>query len=104
MQVHQRQFTWTFLCGLLVGCGGATAIPDPGSGDAASANDVASGTIVADGGSSTTAGPGGSQTTLACGSATCTIPGEVCCVYETSPPQFLCVAGSACPGPTTGSS
>jgi len=103
MQIHRRQFRGAVMCCLLFGCGGATVIPDPGAGDAAASTDAANGTIVGDGGNSSTAGPGGSQSTLACGDATCSIPAEVCCVYETSPPKFLCVAGAACPAAAGGS-
>ncbi|GAC1525184.1 MAG: hypothetical protein NVS3B10_24220 [Polyangiales bacterium] len=89
--------------GVLAGCGSGVTFPDSADADPDAAAtpgrvDAASGTITVDGGSSSTAGPGGTPTTVACGSASCIIPTESCCVYEsTSPPSYACVAGPSCP-------
>lgn len=84
---------------------------DGGTGDGATGSDGAArgpdGSFVADGGADPDgAGPGGNTTTISCGSTTCNIPGESCCVYTPNnpPPNFVyaCVAGIGCPTPDGG--
>lgn len=84
--------------------GGGTTTGDDASGstdnDSGSTESREAGV---DGG--TEGGPGGTTTTLTCGSATCLIPGETCCV--TNPPgpgtfAFGCVVGTTCPVPDAG--
>jgi hypothetical protein len=54
-----------------------------------------------DGGSSPEAGPGGSTSSVVCGSTTCAIPSDMCCVFQPAapPPDFTyaCGGGAACP-------
>ena len=101
-----------------LGCGGAspsdvTIAPGDGGADGASGDGASS----AEGGSSgftdaapkpgtsggaaNDGGPGGSATQLPCGTATCALATDFCCVYQNqnAPPEFLfgCASGSACP-------
>lgn len=93
-------------------CGGAaeTGVTDGAdaggeggaSSDAAGANDGARGApgaVVADGGTGAEAGaPGGTTSTLLCGSATCLIPTESCCLSSVNSTfAFACVVGATCP-------
>lgn len=69
-----------------------------GGTEAALSNADAAGTIVSNGGATANGAPGGTTTQVACGSVTCRIPEESCCVYESAqPPQYLCVVGTSCP-------
>lgn len=108
----------------LVGCGGSTSVdltPDGGAGGddgSAAANDAsltdsspadaastfdANGPPVftSDGGAPLDAGPGGNTTSIACGSTTCALPAQTCCVYPFAnpPPDFSysCATGAGCP-------
>ena len=104
-----RWLSWmTVAC--CAACGGATGSStalfvddggaDGGADGAAAPSDAAAavdGAVVASGGSTDDGGPGGNAQSLSCGSAACAIPGESCCVYDTSPPTYACVAGSGCP-------
>jgi hypothetical protein len=103
---------------LTIGCGGSTATDTSGVSTDAGVDDAASGastdaattttggargpdgSVVADGGSGTGAntGPGGTTSNLPCGSATCLIPAETCCVTDTGTGYaFACVSGPTCP-------
>lgn len=75
--------------------------PPPPADDGGS--DAPDGTVVADGGvNPPDAGPGGSTTTLTCGTATCSIPAQSCCVQGGGgTTSFSCVAGN-CPVPDAG--
>jgi len=42
-------------------------------------------------------GSGGNAQSIACGTTTCEIPRDSCCVYDTMPPSYQCVTGAACP-------
>jgi hypothetical protein len=91
------------LLGLLVACGGATT-PVGGAIDAGSAQVPRgpAGAVVADGGSGPgiDAHPGGTTSNLPCGSATCRIPTESCCVVDPgNGPSYSCVVGTLCPSP-----
>lgn len=93
-------------------CGGASqtaidAAADGGAGAEASTTADggprgAPGTVVADGGTGAGAeagAPGGSATALSCGTASCVIPSESCCLTEAGGTfSFSCVVGSSCPG------
>ncbi len=51
------------------------------------------------------AGPGGDIANIACGTTTCPIPAETCCVSELAnggDRSFACVAGATCPNPGGG--
>jgi hypothetical protein len=53
-----------------------------------------------DGGTLADGGPGGTTTSITCGTTTCALPGQVCCVYDTDGAQtftFTCVTGTTCP-------
>jgi hypothetical protein len=92
-------------------CGGAAstgldAPADGGAGaDALATGDGgprgAPGTVVANGGTGAggaAGAPGGSTSALSCGTASCVIPGESCCLTETGGAfSFSCVVGSSCP-------
>ena len=95
----------SFLSGL-VGCGGATGsitdLSGDGGGDGGGGNALADAAADAanpqSDGSTTDGGPGGNLTHVACGTTSCSLPDESCCVYEAvSPPTFMCVHGAACP-------
>lgn len=57
--------------------------------------------ITGDGGAADDAGPGGSVSQISCGSTSCALATDFCCVYDNknAPPDFLftCASGSACP-------
>jgi hypothetical protein len=55
--------------------------------------------LVQDTGSTLTdAGPGGDGAVLSCGSASCNLPNQTCCVYPEPPSFFVaCSNGAACP-------
>ena len=99
-----------------IACGGSSSVElgvgDGGAGDGSSTdgttpgNDGAiatdgSGATTQDGGTPSDAGPGGSLTSLTCGTTSCAIPSDRCCVYPAPnpPPDFsyLCATGSGCP-------
>lgn len=106
-----------------IGCGGSdasgvfTAATDAAA-DGTTAGDGASSSgeggvspdagWVRDGGAGGEAGPGGNTAQLPCGSTSCNIPGETCCVVRprSRPPSFTyaCAAGSTCPVPADGGS
>ena len=54
-----------------------------------------------DGGGANDAGPGGTVSQIACGSTSCSLATDFCCVYRANnpPPEFLfdCASGSGCP-------
>jgi hypothetical protein len=94
----------------------ATTAPDgspaddaSGAADTATASDTGTGgsftdappTATTDGGGSNDAGPGGNTSTITCGSASCSLAGSFCCVYNNKnpPPEFVfgCATGSGCP-------
>ncbi len=96
-------------------CGGAAESPEIAPADGGADTDAlatgdggpgaprgAPGTVVADGGTGTGAeagAPGGSTAALSCGTASCFIPAESCCLTETGGAfSFACVVGSSCPG------
>ncbi|HSQ61787.1 MAG TPA: hypothetical protein VLM85_01180 [Polyangiaceae bacterium] len=76
-----RFFSFILCCGA-VACGGA------------------SGTTALAGGGTTTndGGPGGNPQVVSCGTSTCSIPAQACCVFETTPAwTYGCVDGTTCP-------
>jgi hypothetical protein len=81
----------------LAGSADATA-PRPA---ADGATDVAPGTITADGGSGDPdagGGPGGNGAALPCGTATCALPAEACCIYRDDKDKFAYACAMAmCP-------
>jgi hypothetical protein len=92
-------------------CGGSSAtdlIANSDAGeDGATVARGATGTIVEDGGTLATdasVGPGGSTKALPCGTATCRVPAESCCLTDNANGTFTfgCVAGPSCPPPTAG--
>lgn len=85
----------------LMGCGGAdgTTLLAPGQ-DGSTSDGSTDGGALSDGAPSTTndGGPGGTTQTLVCGASECAIPGQSCCVYQTTSSwTYLCVGGSGCP-------
>ena len=77
----------------MIGCGGASStLADGVDGGGTSGGN---GAVVSSGGSPSDAGPGGTAQSLPCGSTSCAIPDESCCVYDI--PAFLCVIGPVCP-------
>lgn len=80
------------------GDGGGAGGDGGGSGDGGARGP--DGSVVADGGAGPDSGkPGGDTAQLACGSTSCNIPGESCCVDRVSNVvfQYTCVAGASCP-------
>ena len=89
-------------------CGGSAAtgldVPSDGGADALATGNGgargAPGTVVANGGTTaggTAGGPGGTTAALSCGTASCSIPGESCCLTEAGGTfSFACVVGSSC--------
>ena len=86
------------------GAGNEAATTD-GATDAGDLGDTSSST---DGGAGEDAGPGGNTTQIACGTATCSLATEICCVYQNanagnpgSGPSFAfsCATGTTCPAP-----
>jgi hypothetical protein len=94
-------------------CGGASntgleAPPDGGANTTTTGNGGARGTpgtVVANGGTGAggaAGAPGGSTSALSCGTASCVIPGESCCLTEAGGTfSFACVVGSSCPAAAT---
>lgn len=78
--------------------GSDSASDSPSSVDAADAGDA---TIATDGGAITDSGPGGDGAAISCGSATCNLPAQTCCVYKEVSPPFVvgCSNGTNCPAP-----
>ena len=61
--------------------------------------------VTADGGiDPPNAGPGGDTKSITCGTATCPIPAETCCVSESNvgDNSYACVVGATCPQPPGG--
>jgi hypothetical protein len=104
---------WISGLALLTHCGGST-VDDSSAADAAAGSDGATaaadagpdGTIVSSGGTTADGGPGGSTTSISCGSTSCAIPSQSCCVERTgggggggggSGATYVCVSGSGCP-------
>jgi hypothetical protein len=100
----------------MLACGGSSSTDLVASSDGGDAADDgptvargANGTIVEDGGTLATdasGGPGGSTKTLPCGTATCRVPAESCCLTDNANGTFSfgCVAGPSCPPPVAGGS
>lgn len=84
---------------------GSSGSPD-GSADSGSSRPADDAGVTADGGvDPPDAGPGGNTTSIACGSTTCIIPAESCCVSEVAGGgnnAYTCVLGSTCPTPPGG--
>lgn len=97
---------------VVLGCGGSAGsgllVADvaDGGADAASGGSGAGGSATGAGSSGSTipggnvGGPGGDTQSLACGSVSCAIPAESCCVSETN--GFACIGGTTCPAPDAG--
>lgn len=44
------------------------------------------------------AGPGGTTSALSCGTSTCALPGQLCCIAgPAAGPSYACVTGTSCP-------
>lgn len=93
------------------GSDAGSTIPDPDAGEAGSSGassgprEAGAGGVTADGGIDPPgAGPGGDTNQIACGTTTCPIPAETCCVsdVQNGGRGFACVAGSTCPQPAGG--
>jgi hypothetical protein len=102
---------------VVLACGGAkftelsSGAGDDAGGDAGAGSDSAAGADGVsgpgrDGGAldeggrlpDVDAGPGGTTSSLPCGTATCGIPAETCCVSNSrSGRSYACVTGAACP-------
>ena len=119
--MKSRTMVATLALSVVVGCGGSagsdliTNAGDAGGGGDSSAggdgqaSDGASsdvgvasdGAVGGDGGSPQDAGPGGNTASLPCGTTTCAIPGQVCCVsqLQNAPPPFAyaCATATTCP-------
>lgn len=81
------------------GSSGASGTSDGGARPADEAGVTANGGI-----DPPDAGPGGDTTSIACGSTTCPIPAETCCVSDLKSggnTSFVCVAGATCPSSGT---
>jgi hypothetical protein len=79
--------------------------------DGSAANDASTtpgpnGSVVADGGvDPPDAGPGGDTSQLTCGTASCAIPAQTCCIAPVPGDpnrSYSCVVGSTCPRPDGG--
>lgn len=72
--------------------------------DAGDSGNLPDGSVAADGGDTPDAGPGGTLTTLPCGTATCAIPGQSCCVEMGGggATTYLCVVGPSANCPNLG--
>ena len=85
---------------------------NPGdAADAAASDAKDAATTGRDGGAGEDGGPGGNTTQLTCGSATCALPADTCCVYGNSNagtpgsgPSFIfgCAGGATCPAEPPG--
>lgn len=86
--------------------GGADGASSSSSGSTGSGGprEAGAGGVTADGGiDPPNAAPGGDTTQVACGSASCPIPAETCCVSDTpNGLAYACVAGATCPQATGG--
>jgi hypothetical protein len=95
-----RTFAVVIVIGLLavvpLACGDVLTSPD--SGDAGAANDASGGETdaFAEADAPNGSGDAGAKT-IACGSETCKLPGEVCCVFTGSGPRQQFCAPGACP-------
>lgn len=95
----------------VLACGGSTSPDLTSTSDAGDEGTSVprgpSGTIVEDGGTlsgDASGGPGGSVKTLPCGTATCRVPAESCCLTDNGDGTFTfaCVVGASCPSATAG--
>lgn len=75
------------------------AATTPDASDAATAQPEAGG---GDGGNPPDAGPGGTTTIISCGSTTCAIPAENCCVDRAVGGAITFACAATCPGPDAG--
>lgn len=89
------------------GASGGGSGSGSGSGGATDAGGTTDGATIAMGGDGGVnppgAGPGGNTSQLACGSTSCAIPGESCCVVSSGGnTAYGCVSGTSCPAPPPG--
>jgi hypothetical protein len=93
------------------GASGGGASGGGASGGGASGGGASGGGGASDGGATGSdggvnppgAGPGGSTSQLTCGSTSCAIPAETCCVVSSgSNTSYGCVSGTSCPAPDAG--